>query len=270
MDWEYLGNTLRDFALTSGARIIAAILVLVVGFKLTNVIAKRFGKMKALQKADPSATGFIKSFVTIIIKTLLIVSAIAILGVPMSSIVAVVASAGVAVGLAVQGALSNLAGGLMLLLFKPFKVGDYITSGDSSGTVRTIGVFYTEVVTLDNKVITLPNGNLTNSVIVNYTAQDLRRVDITAPASYSNDIDKVKETLLALAKATPKALGEPAPAVVLSNYSGSSIDYTVRVWCKTEDYWDVYFELNDKIKKVFDAVGIEIPYQQVDVHIKEQ
>ena len=270
MDWEWLWTELKEFALTAGARIVAAVLLLVIGFKITNAIFKKGKNSKLFKKMDPSAAGFIKSFISIIIKTLLIVTAISILGVPMSSIVAVVASAGVAIGLAVQGALSNLAGGIMILLFKPFKVGDYITSGEFSGTVKTIGVFYTEINTIDNKLITLPNGNLTNSVIVNYTANELRRVDITVSASYKNDADTVKETLLALAKSAAKGLEDPAPAVVLSAYSGSSIDYIVRVWCKNEDYWNVYFELNDKIKKVFDAVGIEIPYQQVDVHIKEK
>ena len=267
---EQIWNTVKEFAITEGFRLVGAILLVIIGFKVTNMIFKRERKSKLASKIDPSAAGFLKSFICIVIKTLIVISAIAILGVPMSSIVAVLASAGVAIGLAVQGALSNLAGGIMILIFKPFKVGDYISSGDSAGTVRTIGVFYTELVTVDNKVITCPNGGLTNAVVVNYSQMDTRRVDITVSASYSNDTDKVKEALLALAKGTNNVLADPEPVVVLSAYADSSIDYTLRVWCKNGDYWGVYFDLTDRIKKVFDAVGIEIPYKQVDVHIKNQ
>ncbi|MBO4453316.1 MAG: mechanosensitive ion channel [Clostridia bacterium] len=267
---EWLWEQLKEYALSAGFRLVAAVLIIVIGFKLSSVLVKGIGKTRFMKKADPTAGGFIKSFLSLAIKSMIVISAIAILGVPMSSLVTLLASAGVAIGLAVQGALSNLAGGLMILLFKPFKVGDFITYGEHSGTVRTIGVFYTEIRTIDNRIVTAPNGGLTNSVTVNYSVCDLRRVDMKINASYNNDTDEVRNTLLALVQKTPGTLADPAPAVVITGFAENGIEYSIRVWCRSEDYWNVYFGITDKLKKVFDATGIEIPYPQVDVHLKEQ
>lgn len=155
----------------------------------------------------------------------------------------------------------------MLLIFKPFVVGDYIDAGSFSGTVKSITVFYTFITTPDNKVITLPNGNLTNQAIVNYSKENIRRVDLTFSVSYSSDIEQVKKLLLETASSNEAVLNDPAPFARLVSQESSSLDFTLRAWCKGEDYWNVYFDLNEAVKKEFDKNNIEIPFQQLDVHI---
>ena len=190
-----------------------------------------------------------------------------ILGIPTTSFVTALASCGVAIGLALQGALGNLAGGIMILVFKPFRVGDYITTASSSGTVSNITIMYTMLKTPDNKVITIPNGTLTNSVIENYSASDERRVDLVFTTSYDCDIDKVKTVLLDAVKKHERILKNPEPFARLTKHGDSALEYTVRVWCKAADYWDVNFDLIETVKKDFDANGISIPYPQMDIHI---
>ena len=250
--------------------LLAAILVFFIGFKVVNVISKRIRSGKLLKNIDPSAASFIASFLSISLKIIIIVTIVAILGVPMSSVVALVASAGVAIGLAVQGALSNLVGGLMILFFRPFRVGDYIDAQNASGTVRDISVFYTVLVTPDNKVITVPNGGLTNSVITNYSVEETRRIDIVFSADYKHDSDVVKKIMLDVANSCEKALKDPAPAAIMSECAESAINYTLRVWSNNGDYWDVREELVSGVRKAFKDANIEIPYPQVDVHIKNE
>ena len=190
-----------------------------------------------------------------------------ILGVPATSFIAVLTTCAAAVGLALQGSLSNFAGGIMILLFKPFKVGDYIEAAGESGTVSEISVVYTELLTLDNKRITIPNGTLTNSVIENYSSEDLRRVDLTFNTSYDCDLETVKSVINKVIENNPKALKNPEPFVRLSAHNDSALTYTVRIWCKNADYWDVNFDTIENVKKAFDENGITIPYNQIDVHI---
>ena len=178
------------------------------------------------------------------------------------------ASCGVAIGLALQGSLSNFAGGLMILFFKPFKVGDFIEASGESGVVTEITVVYTVLTTPDNKRVTIPNGSLTNSVIENYSAEPLRRVDLTFSTDYGCDIDMVKTVIGKLVEEHPLALAEPEPFVRLSAHGDSALTYAVRVWCKSEDYWTVHFDLTESVKKAFDQHDISIPYPQMDVHIK--
>lgn len=269
---EWLIERLKEYGTNIGLRLIAAIIVFAVGFKLANIIVKKMksGSGKKFSKVDPSAAGFIASFISIALKTVIIVSVIAILGVPMSSVVALLASAGVAIGLAVQGALSNFVGGLMILFFKPFSVGDYVEAEGVSGTVRLITVIYTVLVTPDNKVITLPNGSLTNSIVTNYSAEKLRRVDIKISVGYECDTEKVKSVLLDIAENCDMALKEPKPMVIILDYADSSVDYALRVWCENENYWNVRFYLLDRINSRFREEDINIPYPQVDVHIKKE
>ena len=250
--------------------LLAAVLVFFIGFKVVNSISKRIRSGRILKNVDPSAASFIASFLSIALKIIIIVTIVAILGVPMSSVVALVASAGVAIGLAVQGALSNLVGGIMILFFRPFRVGDYIDAENASGTVRDISVFYTVLATPDNKVITVPNGTLTNSVITNYSVEENRRIDIAFSADYKHDSDEVKATMLAVASACQKVLKDPAPAAIMSECGDNGITYTLRIWCKNADYWTVREELVSGVRKAFRTANIEIPYPQVDVHIKNE
>lgn len=263
--WETIKGFVMELGTTVGLKILLGLLILIVGIKLSKWVVKLVGKGKAFQKIDASAQSFIKSFIKVILYAVVIASACITWGVPSTSFMTIFASAGVAIGLALQGALSNLAGGLMILFFKPFKVGDYIESAGASGTVKDITIIYTIILTVDNKTVTVPNGTLTNSVVTNCSTAENRRVDLTISADYDNDIEQVKKVLLDVAKAHSKVLQDPAPFVRLVAHGSSSLDYTFRVWCKGADYWDVYFDMLENIKKAFDANGISIPYQQVQI-----
>ncbi len=246
---------------------VTAVIVFIVGFKFVNFIVKKFKERPTLKNSDASTAGFLASFISIALKVVVIVSVIAIMGVPMSSVVALIASAGVAIGLAVQGALSNLVGGIMILLFRPFSVGDYVESSGVSGTVRAITVFYTILVTPDNKVITLPNGDLTNSVITNYSVEETRRVDLNFIIKYDADIDTVKETMLSVINGIDGILPDPEPNVVVLECGDNGISYSMRVWTKNGDFWPVKFALTERIRNAFKDSEIEIAYPQMEVHI---
>lgn len=266
---EQILNDLSALVVPLAKNLVAAILVFVIGFKVVNFITKRIKNGKLFKNIDRSAAGFIGSFISIFLKIVVIVSVIAILGVPMSSVVALIASAGVAIGLAVQGALSNLVGGLMILLFRPFRAGDYIEAEGAQGTVREISVFYTILVTADNKVVTVPNGTLTNSVIVNYSSEKHRRVDIEMSADYDSDSESVKVTMLDVAAACEKVLTDPAPVALMQECGDNAIKYVLRVWCENSDYWTVREELLVGVRNAFKNAEIEIPYPQLDVRIRK-
>ena len=250
---------------TVGLNLLWGLLILIVGLKLANWIVKFVASRKSILKIDPGVQSFIRSFLKVVLYAAVIASACITWGIPSASFMTIFASAGVAIGLALQGTLSNFAGGLMILFFKPFKVGDYIESGAVAGVVQDITIIYTIIVTVDNKTITVPNGSLTNSSITNYSAKTTRRVDLTISAGYDDDIDKVKNVLLQVANAHEKVLRDPAPFVRLKDHSSSSLDYTFRVWCQSADYWEVYFDMEENIKKAFDRENITIPYKHVDI-----
>lgn len=264
-----LWTLLEEFAVTYGGRLIVALIILIVGFKLINFFTKKLMNAKVFVKLEGSARSFIKSLVGIIAKVLVCVVALSVMGVPMTSIITVIGSCGLAVGLALQGSLANIAGGLVLLLVKPFKVGDFIAAGDISGTVTEIGIFNTKVRTIDNRMIIVPNSTISNATVTNVTELPLRRVDLTFTAAYDDDIAAVKKTLLSVCERHDKILPDPAPFARVSGHKDSAIEYTVRAWCKTEDYWDVYFDLYEQVKAAFDEKGITIPFPQLDVHEKK-
>lgn len=267
----YLKNLLtmlEEFAVTYGGKLIIALIILIVGFKIVNASTRKLGKAKGLAKLEAATKNFIVNAINVVVKVIIGVTALAILGIPMSSIIAVIGSCGLAIGLALQGSLANIAGGFVLVIAKPFSIGDFITSGDISGTVEEIGVFHTKVITIDNKRIIVPNSTISNATLVNATAKQERRVDLTFTAAYDNDIDKVEQVLMQTCRAHPLVLDEPEPFARLSAHKDSALEYTVRVWCKTDDYWTVYFDLMRDVKVAFDKNGISIPYPQVDVHTK--
>lgn len=249
-----------QFATTTGIKLLIALLVFVIGLKVIKFVVKRIAKGKGFAKIDPSVQSFTKSFLSISLKVMLSIVVISILGVEMSSFAALFASAGVAVGLALQGALSNFAGGLMILVFKPFKVGDFIDTHTDAGTVKEITVIYTILNTPDNRQITLPNGMLMNSSIVNFSANSLRRVDMTFSVEYKSDIEKVREILLDVANSHPLVIKEKdAPFVRLSQQIDHGLVFVMRSWCKKEDYWQTYFDINERVKNKFEENGIKIP-----------
>ncbi len=270
MNLEKLTEFVFEFATTWGAKVLGAIIVLAVGAKCIKVLTKWLATSPKLDKLDDGLRSFLGSFTRIALYIVLVITVAMILGVPATSFLTILASCGVAIGLALQGSLSNFAGGLMILFFKPFKVGDYIEASGEQGTVAEISVVYTVLLTVDNKRITIPNGGLTNSVIKNYSAENLRRVDFEFGVAYGSDSQKVKKVISDVIEANDLALKDPAPFIRLSKCADSSLTYTVRVWCKTENYWDVNFDIIEGVKKAFDENGIEIPYQQIDVHVSNK
>ena len=249
-------------------RILGALLILIIGSKLIKVFTKRFKKSKFYAKLDTGLAGFFVSVVKIGLYVLLVLSLLWVLGIETASVLALFTAGGVAISLAFQGAVSNLAGGLMILLVHPFRVGDFIEATGVSGTVREISVLYTVIITVDNKRITVPNGTLTNSVVIDYSAEKTRRVDITVTAAYDTDIEKVKTLLLETGRANTLVLQDPAPEAYLTAQGDSALQFQLRVWCNGTDYWPVFFALSESVKNAFDANGIHIPYPQLDVHMK--
>lgn len=249
-------------------RLAVCIVILSVGVCLIQWLIKRLTKSRLYGKMDESLGRFLASFLKILMYVLLFMTAASIVGVPITSFVTLLASAGVAIGLALQGALSNLAGGVMILIFKPFKIGDYIEISSGGGTVTDITVFYTKLCTPDNRLITVPNGQLTGTAITNFSANDTRRVDFAFTASYNSDTDTVIGILLNVADSNNLVLKDPAPFAALSAQKDSSLEFVLRVWCASGDYWTVNYDIQSAVKKSFDENGIEIPFPQLDIHTK--
>ena len=270
MNWEEFWNNLVNGCVNIAWKLLAAVLVLVVGSFLIRFFMKHFLVGKRSEKLDSTVKSYVRTFVKAGLNVLMIVMVIGILGVPMASVVTVIAAAGAAIALALQGSLSNLASGIMLLIFHPFKIGQYIEADGQGGTVEEIGLFYTGLVTPDNKHVVIPNGTLTSSVITNYSVEKTRRVEVTCSVAYGTDVEKVKEVILALAASHDKVAKDPAPFLRMTEMADSSINFTLRVWCKNADFWGVKFDLTEGIYKELNRAGIEIPFPQVDVHVKNQ
>ena len=267
---EQLIANFLSFISNAGIKLIVSAIIFFVGFKLVNLLVKKMTKGKLADKIDGSVKSFLVSFLSIALKAIILVTIAAYLGVPMSSMVAVVASAGVAIGLALQGGLSNIASGIMIVIFRPFKVGDFIENAGFTGTVVDITLFTTTLATPDNKNVIIPNSILTSQTLVNYSAEKTRRVDLDYTASYENDVDKVKAILLETAKSIPEACkleNEKPIEVMVVAHADSAIQYRIRIWCDAADYWTIAFGMNENVKKAFDREGISIPYPQMDVHV---
>ncbi len=246
-----------------------AIIVLLVGLEIIRRIMKIVGKQVERSKMDNTLKPFIMSLVSNALKILLGISVIGILGVETSSFVAILASAGFAVGLAFQGSLSNFSGGILLLVVRPINVGDYIEAGGNSGTVEAINILNTVLRTPDNKVIYIPNGDLSNTSIVNYSVKDTRRADWTFGVGYEEDTEKVKSVLRDIVESHPLILQDPEPFVRMSNHGDSSIDFTVRAWVKAEDIWAINFDILEQVKERFEQENISIPYPTMDINTLE-
>ena len=250
----------------AGKSILLAILIFVVGRYLIKFINKMIGRMMERKKVEPTIQSFLKSFINVLLTILLIITTVSALGVNTTSFAALLASAGVAVGMALSGNLQNLAGGIILLLFKPYKVGDYIEAQGVSGTVKEIQIFHTIILTVDNKQVYVPNGALSSGSVINYSSEPLRRVDITVGVEYGTEVEVVKQALEDIIKADDRILTDPEPFVALGNLSASSIDFTVRTWVKGADYWPVYFDLTRNVYEEFNRRGIGFPFPQVQIH----
>ncbi len=253
-----------------GLKLAGALVVLAIGWPLANYISRMIQRAMDIKTVDRSLNTFMKQVVGMTLKVLVAISAASVAGVATTSFVAILGAAGFAVGLAFQGSLSNFAGGVLLLVLRPYKVGDFIDGGGATGIVEEIGVVYTTVTTLDNKVITVPNGALANSTITNYSVRDTRRVDLVFGTSYDVPVKKAKEAIESVIQSHDLILKDPAWMIRLGAHNASSLDYTVRVWTKAEDYWTVHFDLLEGIKEKFDEENIEIPYNKLDVNLFKQ
>ena len=256
-----------DWGVKAGGNIIGAILIFVIGRFLISLIKKMVSKLLARRHVDPGIQSFVKSLVNILLTILLIIAVIGKLGVETTSFAALLASAGVAIGMALSGNLQNFAGGLIILLFRPYKVGDWIESQGVSGTVREIQIFHTILTTADNKVIYIPNGALSSGTVTNYSYEDTRRVDWIIGVEYGENYDKVEETVRRIIAEDKRILSEPAaPFVALHALDANSVNVVIRAWVKSGDYWDVYFDMNRTIYSVFNKEGIGFPFPQLMVH----
>ena len=248
-----------EIATAAGSKIILALLIWIIGSIIVKKIVKVVTGLKSMEKLDPTVRSFFANFVKIVLYIVLVLSIISVLGVPMASVVAVLASCGLAVGMAMQGALGNLAGGIMLMIFRPFKVGDYIVAAGDEGVVQELSLFYTVVNSLDNKRITIPNGALMNSNVQNFSAEDLRRVDLTFNLTGGRDISEVQQIIIDTMSKNDKVLQDPAPfASPLEGIPGG-LSYTARAWTKSENYWDVYFDLMKAIPTALGDAGVAGP-----------
>ena len=259
---------LKEMAISYGPKVIGAILVLLIGFKIAKIASNQVRKGLSKGKFDDSLVPFLSSLIATLLKVLVVISAMGMLGIEMTSFIAIMGAAGLAIGMALSGTLQNFAGGVMILVFKPFKAGDFIEAEGQMGIIKEIQIFNTIMTTVDNKRIIIPNGGLSNSTMTNYSAEPFRRVDFTFGIGYGDDIDKAKKVIFDEIAKFPQILNDPAePFIGLSELGDSSVNFAVRVWVKGADYWDVFFGMNENIKKAFDANSISIPFPQTDVHI---
>lgn len=259
-----LGNKFKD----SLPSIVLAAVIFILGVIITRIILRLFSKFMGKTSADVAATSFLRSLLKILLYIINIIITLSILNIPMTSIIAVLSAAGLAVGLALQNSLSNLAGGFIILFSKPFKAGDFVETNSASGTVQSISILYTKILTLDNKTVYIPNGKVADSQITNYSEQDKRRVDMEFGISYSDDVERAKDIILKLAAKHELILNEPElPFVRLGNQAEDSLQIIVRVWTATENYWQVKFDFIEMVNNAFNDNNITIPFRQLDVHI---
>lgn len=258
----------QSLGLSGGRVVISAIVVFVICLIAIRVIMKAVEKLFARsKKMDTVLQGFLKTVVRIVLWMLAIVVVAGTLGIPTASLVAVISVAGLALSLSVQNILSNLFSGITLLITKPFGAGDLVDIGASTGTVRTIGLFYTVLDTLDKRVISIPNSDVTGAAVVNYSRNPQRRVDMTFNASYDDSTEAVRAAILEAAQADGRILADPAPFIAVGAYKDSSVEYIVRLWCRNADYWDVYFGMNERVRERFDARGVHMTYNHINVHM---
>ncbi len=262
-DWERYSGLAVEY----GTGLLYAVIVLIIGLWIAGMITKSTKKAMLKSKMDDSLVPFLTSLIGTILKILVVISALGMLGIEMTSFIAILGAAGLAVGMALSGTLQNFAGGVMILIFKPFKVGDFINAQGHSGTVKAIQIFNTILNTPDNKVIIIPNGGLSNSSMTNFSALETRRVDWSFGIAYGDDVAKAEEVLNKLISADKRILKDPAPFIGLGALADSSVNITVRVWVNAADYWGVFFDMNKSVYNTFGNEGLNFPFPQMDVHL---
>ena len=267
MEMDKIIDTLMYFITNYSLKIVGAILILIVGKWLARYLSKLLGKILKKNKVDETLTSFLGNITYYALLIMVVIAAAGQLGINTTSFLTIVGAAGLAVGLALKDSLSNFASGVMLIMFHPFKVGDYVTAGGQSGTVESIAIFNTVLKTPDNQIVIVPNSSITADVITNVNAKPTRRIDLVVGIGYDDSISEAKSVLEDLIKADNRILSDPAPTIAVSELADSSVNFVVRPWVKTEDYWAVRLDLIEKIKLTFDEKGISFPYPQQDVHM---
>jgi len=261
---------LTELAITYGTKIMAGLATLVVGLWIVSILNSVVRRMFERSKVDPSLRTFLGSLISILLKVMVYITALGMLGVEMTSFVAIIGAAGLAVGLALSGTLQNFAGGVMILLFKPYKVGDFIDAQSYSGTVKEIQIFVTVLTTPDNKTVLIPNGSLATGSMINFSTQQQRRVDFTFGISYGDDVDVAYEVLKRLIAEDERILKDPEPFMAVSALADSSVNIVVRIWVNAADYWGVHFRMNEQVYKEFPKAGLSFPFPQMDIHLTKE
>ena len=265
---EDIVNRIYEYLATYGLKLVAAVVILIVGRWLAKLLSKLAGRAMVKAKADETLIRFVQNLSYIALLTFVVIAVLAKLGVYAASFVAVMAAAGFAIGLALQGSLANFASGVLMLTFKPIRVGDFVEVGGAKGTVREIRIFNTILDSPDNVRVTVPNSQVTGGNILNYTVNGTRRVDLVIGVSYEDDLKKTKQVIEKVLAGDERILQDPAPTVAVSELADSSVNFVVRPWVKSADYWNVYFNTTQKVKLALDESGITIPFPQRDIHMK--
>jgi small conductance mechanosensitive channel len=266
-DWNYVINLVQTQGVDFGLNLVKAIIIFYVGKMIVGLLVRGMRKVMRRQKIDTTLETFVSNLVRMVLMVIVVIAAIGALGIQTTSFIAIFGAAGLAVGLALQGSLSNFASGVLIVLFRPYRVGDFVEAAGISGAVVEVQILTTVLKTGDNKQIIVPNGQIMDSIITNYSANDTRRVDMVIGVSYDDDLDKVRATLEELVAAEDRILDDPACMIAVSELADSSVNFVIRPWVKTSDYWGVMFDMTEAIKKRFDKEGIAFPFPQQDVHL---
>jgi small conductance mechanosensitive channel len=269
MDFNNIIEQVRAYAVAYGIKIIGAIVALIIGLWLIGIISKLFSRTLDKRNVDQNLKPFLNGLVNALLKVALAITVAGMLGIEMTSFVAILGAAGLAIGLALSGTLQNFAGGVMILLLKPFRVGDYIEAQGYEGVVNAIGIFATVLKTLDNRTVILPNGPLSTGTMVNYTDEEIRRVDMTFGIAYGDSTDEARVAIQKAVDSIDLILKDPATDILVSELGDSSVNFAVRAWTKAETYWDVYFAVHEAIYNTFNKEGLSIPFPQMDVHLHQ-
>lgn len=270
MDFSQLLAKVYEIITVYGLRVIAAIAILIIGRWVAKLATKLIRKLLVKNKVDETLTKFVTGLSYTIFLVFIVIAALNQLGIQTASFIAIVGAAGLAIGLALQGSLANFAAGVLMIIFRPFKVGDYVEGGGTAGVVEEVGIFTSQLKTLDNKTVIVPNSKMMGDNITNYTAKGTRRVDMVFGIGYGDDIDRAREIIKQVVTQDSRVFQDPAPVIVVGELGDSSVNLTTRVWSTSDDYWGVYFDTLEKVKKQFDREGISIPFPQRDVHLFQQ
>jgi small conductance mechanosensitive channel len=269
MDLSNLFAKVYELLTVWGLRVVAAVIIFIVGRWVAKGVSNFIKKLMTRSKTDETLVSFVGNLSYVALLAFVIIAALNQLGIQTASFIAVLAAAGLAIGLALQGSLSNFAAGVLMIIFKPFKVGDFVEGGGVAGTVEEIQIFTTQLKTPDNKTVIVPNSKIAGDNIINYTAKGTRRVDFIFGIGYDDDIDNARRIIKEIIAQDERVLKDPAPMVAVSELADSSVNFTARAWTSADDYWSFYFDTTEKVKKQFDAEGVSIPFPQRDIHVYE-